>query len=190
MFPAPGLEMPANPMGHERTLAALAGVLVLFNASVVLIFGVVYMFARSISWEEVWVGDDWMERRVVQWEWVLASIVMMASFGTGVAGGIASAKGTRFTLAMVSSLMLLACAVILQVDWHGWTDEPYGQIVFVLVLAILPIPLLQMARPVFTTPAVPPGPERPAHATDAYGWSTTPGAEGGRKGEGREGGFP
>jgi hypothetical protein len=185
MFPAPGLEVPANPLGHERALGSLAGVLILFNASVILIFGFVYMLARAIDWQEVWVGGDWYEERVVYWEWVLAAAFMMASFGTGVAGGIASVRGTRHNLAMVSAIMLLACAVILQLDWHGWAGEPYGEIVFVLILAILPLPLLMLAKPMFTTPVAPPGRERAAYSTDAYGWSTTTGT--GTRGDTRGG---
>ncbi len=175
-------------MGHRRALATLAGVLILFNSSVVLIFGVIYMMGRSVAWEEVWIDGDWFEQRVVYWEWVLASIVMLASFGTGVAGGIASVKATRYTLAMVSALLLLACAVILQADWGIFMDEPYGQIAFVLVLAILPIPLLMMARPGFTAPMAPPGRGPSTHPMDNYGWSTTHGPGGGAAmGRGRRG---
>lgn len=173
VLPGPGLEVPVYPMEHGRALAALAGILILFNASIVLVFGIIYMADRSIGWEEVWQGDDWYEERVIYWEWVMASVLMMGAFGVGIAGGIASAKGTRFTLAMVSALLLLAVAVLLQADWHRWLDEEYGQVVFVLVLAILPVILLLMSKDSFTEPKVPPGRGHPAYPTDNYGWSRT-----------------
>lgn len=174
VLPALGMEVPATPMGHERALSTLAGILIFFNAAIILILSIIYLLVRSIGREEVWVGDDWYTDRVIYWEWVLASVVMMASAGTGVAAGIASVKGTRFTMAIVGAIMLLSSAIIVQLDWTRWNNESYGQIVFVLVLALLPLPLLLMARPVFTTPLAPPGTGRAVAPTDNYGWSTTP----------------
>jgi hypothetical protein len=183
------MEVPAYPMDHERALTGIASVLLFFNAAIVLIFALVYIFGRSQSWEEVWVGDDWVERRVTQWEWVIAGVFMMAASGTGVAGGIAAAKSTRYTVAMLAAVLLLGAAMILQLDWYRFEDERYGQLLFVLVLALLPLILLLMSKPSFRDPVPVPGTAPRQYETDNYGWSTMPGGVRDRTG-GRRGGGP
>jgi hypothetical protein len=183
------MEVPAYPMDHGRALAATASILMFFNAGVILIFSLIYIFDRSQTWEEVWVGDDWIEQRVVQWEWVIAGVFMMAATGTGVAGGIASAKSTRYTLAMLGAVLLLGAAMILQLDWYRYTDDRYGLLVFVLVLALLPLVLLVMGKPSFSDPVPVPGTAPRRFETDNYGWSTLPGGVRDRS-VGRKGGGP
>jgi len=173
MLPGPGMEVPANPVDHGRALAAIAATLMLFNSAVILVFGIIYLADRSVGWEEAWVGDDWYDERVYYWEWVIASLLMMGSSAAGVAGGIAAARATRFNLAMSGAALLLVSTIILEADFGRWTYQGFGEIAFVLVLAILPVALLLSARPSFTEPAAPPGGGGPAFGTDNYGWSTT-----------------
>ena len=130
----------------------------------------------------------WSEQRVIYWEWVLAGVLMLGSFGAGIAGGIVSVRATRFPLAMVSATLLLISAIIIQWDFRTWS-EAYGEIAFVLVLALLSVALLVMSRPVFTAHHGAAGKGSPPYATDAYGWSTVhqsgaPGVDQGPKGVG------
>jgi hypothetical protein len=69
-------------------------------------------------------------------------------------------------------MLLLASTIILQLDFQTWSGGPYGEIAFVLVLALLSVLLLVMARPAFTTQVRPPGPGVHAYPMDNYGWST------------------
>jgi hypothetical protein len=176
------MEVPAYPMDHPRAMAVSASIMMLFNSAVILIFSFIYMAARSVTWEDVWVGDDWIEQRVVHWEWVLAGIFMMAASGTGVAGGIAAARSTRYTLAMLAAVMLLGATLILQLDWYRFTDEGYGQLVFILVLAVLPMVFLFIGKPSFRDPPPKPGVATGPSDTDNYGWSRLPGAGRGQGG--------
>lgn len=173
MFPAPGVEPPANPMGHERALSAIAGMVLLFNASIILLFAFIYLAERSVGWEERWDGWDSWEERVIYWEWVLAGVFMMASFGTGVAGGIVSVRGTRYPLAVVSAVMLLISSTIISWDFGTWQGAPFGEVAFILVLALIPLALLVIARPGFTTRVPGTGEGPPMYGTDNYGWATT-----------------
>jgi hypothetical protein len=175
MFPAPGVEVPPNPLGHRRALAGMAGIMILFNASIILIFGLIYLIDETTGWESVGNGWDPGEQRVIYWEWVLVGIFMLASFGTGIAGGIMSIRATRFPLAMVSAIMLLVCAVI--IHWETWSGGGSSGIwVFILMLAILPIVFLVMAITVFTSKVIKFGKGKVPHATDNYGWASTHGA--------------
>ena len=188
MLPAPGLEVPANPLGHERALAAIAGVTIFFNASIILIFGIIYLAFNAVGFEEVWQGGLWSDQRVIYWEWVLAGVLMLGSFGAGIAGGIVSIRATRFPLAMVSATLLLTSAIIIQWDFQT-LSESYGEVTFVLVLSLLSVALLVMSRPVFTAHHVAGGKGSPPYATDNYGWSTVhqsgpPGVDQGPKGVG------
>jgi hypothetical protein len=173
MFPAPGLEVPVNPMGHERALASIASVMIFFNASIILFFGIVYLDARAYSWQEAWDNEGWSGQRVIQWEWLLASVFMMGSFGAGVAGGIAAARATRFPLAMVSSVLLLVSSLILLWDLGDLMGETHSVVLFLLVLSLVPVALLVMARSGFSDPLPPTGGKGPPpYAVDNYGWST------------------
>jgi hypothetical protein len=180
------MEVPAYPMDHGRALAATASVMMFFNSGITLILAFIYIVGRSVSWEEEWVGDEWVDNSVILWEWVLAGVFMTAAAGAGVAGGIAAARSTRYTLAMVAAVMLLGAAVIVQMDWYRFTEQRYGELFFVLVLALLPVVLLLMAKPSFRDPLPTRDPSPGPFGTDNYGWSTLPdGArhrEGGRRG--------
>ena len=92
MMPAPGTEVPATPLDHERALASIASIVILFTASIVFIFGLIYLSDRAIGWEETFDGGRWDDRQVIYWEWVMAGVLFIASFGAGIAGGIATAK--------------------------------------------------------------------------------------------------
>jgi len=181
MFPAPGVEPPADPMSHERTLSSIAGIIILFNASIILIFAIIYLVDRSVGWEVQGSGWDTWEERVIYWDWVLASVFMMASFGAGVAGGIVSIRGTRYPLATVSAVMLLISSIIISWDFRTWGGDPFGEIAFVLVLALIPLVLLVMSRSGFATPVSRSGGGPPVYGTDNYGWAST-GPEGGPEG--------
>jgi hypothetical protein len=171
MLPTPGLEVPINPLGHERTMAAMASVIIFFTASVVFFFALIYMVSRAISYEDEFVDGVWRSGQTIKWEWVLASSFMFASFGAGVAGGIAAVKAVRFPLAMVSSVLILISTSILLFDHSELTGESAAQIAFMLVLSLSATVLLYMARPSFAEHATRQGRGPPAYAVDNYGWS-------------------
>lgn len=171
MFPTPGLEVPVNPLGHERAMAAMASVIIFFTASVVFFFALVYMVSRAISYEDEFVDGVWRSGQTINWEWVLASSFMFASFGAGVAGGIAAVKAVRFPLAMVSSVLIVISTMILLFDHSDLTGESATQIAFMLVLSLSATVLLYMARSSFKEPAPKQGRGPPAYAVDNYGWS-------------------
>jgi hypothetical protein len=176
-------------MDHERALSATASVIMFFNSGIILIFALIYIVGRSVAWEEEWVGGDRFENRVILWEWVIAGVFMTAAAGAGVAGGIAAARSTRYTLAMLAAVMLLGAAIIIQLDWHRFQDDRYGELAFVLVLALLPMAFLLMGKPSFKDPLPTQGSSPGPFGTDNYGWTTLPGGvrerKGGRQGAGR-----
>lgn len=174
MLAAPGMEVPVNPMGHERAMASLASVMMFFTASIVFLFALIYITSRAYTWEEDFTGEGWTDRQVLHWEWVLASCFMFATFGSSVAGGVAAAKVVRFPLAMVSSVLLLISTVIILVDFQNLSGESYTQIVFLLVLSLTTMALLWLSRPAFRETRPRPGRGPPPYAVDNYGWSTTP----------------
>ncbi|MHC4779937.1 MAG: hypothetical protein ACYTFG_15300 [Planctomycetota bacterium] len=175
-------------MGHERTLASIAAVFIFFNASIIIFFGIIYLEARVYSWEEVWVNGDWQDQQVIQWEWLLASVFMLCSFGAAIAGGIATVRAVRFPLAMVSSLLLLVSSMIIVWDSDEMFREEAGQVLFLLVLSLVPVVLLVMSRSAFSDPIPRPGKGSPPSAIDNYGWSTIPGPDTQGQGTGPGGG--
>jgi len=177
MFPAPGLEAPVDPMGHQRAMASIASVAIFFNASIIIFFGFIYLVAMAYAWEEVWVDGDRMGRQVIQWEWLLASVFLMGSFGAGIAGGIAAARAVRFPLAMVSSVLLLASSLIILGGHDALASESFTELFFLLVLSSIHVFLLVMARPAFSDPLPRTGKGPPPYAIDNYGWSTVPGPD-------------
>lgn len=179
MFAAPGMEVPVNPMGHERALASIASIMMFFIASIVFLFALIYITSRAYTWEEDFTEDGWASRQVLHWEWVLASCFMFATFGSSVAGGVAAAKVVRFPLSMVSSVLLLISTGIILVDFQNLSGESYTMMVFLLVLSLTIVALLWLSRPAFrdTRPQLGKGP--PPYAVDNYGWSSTPPPGGG-----------
>jgi hypothetical protein len=174
-------------LDHERALASIASIIILFTASIVFIFGLIYLSDRAIGWEETFEGGRWDDRQVIYWEWVVAGVLFIASFGAGIAGGIATAKVTRYPLAIGSAMMLLASAIILQWDYRAWMSDQWGEIAFLLILALVAVALLVMAKPAFTDPPPSSGARPPEYATDNYGWSAVQGAGGPEGGTGPEG---
>jgi ABC-type Fe3+-siderophore transport system permease subunit len=171
-------------------LAAIASVIIFFTGSVIFFFGIIYLTDRAFGWEESWDGGGWSEDRVIYWEYVLAGVLFISSFGAGIAGGIAAAKALRYPLAIASSTMLLASAIILQWDFRSWSESQWGEIAFILVLAIMAVAFLVMSRPAFEEPPPTMGSGPPVYAKDNYGWSSIGDAAGpptdpGPKGVGR-----
>jgi hypothetical protein len=159
-------------------MAAIAGIIMFFTASIIFIFGLLYLTDRAVGWEETWDEFGWREERVIQWQWMMAGILFMASFAAGIVGGIAAIRGTRFPLAISGAMLLLTSSIILQWDYMNWVDSIWGEIAYMLVFSILVVALLVMARPVFTAPLPSPGVGPPSYATDNYGWSAMPGQTG------------
>ncbi|UCC93404.1 MAG: zinc ribbon domain-containing protein [Thermoplasmata archaeon] len=184
MIPAPGTEAPANPMGHGRALASMASIVIFFTASLIFLFGMIYLSDRAFGWEDTWDGDSWRSDTVIFWEWMMVGVLFIASFGAGIAGGIAAARATRFPLAFVSAMMLLACAIILQWDYRNWMGDPWGEIAYILIMALLALALLMLSKDAFTSPRPVRGEGPPSYATDAYGWAAAQGENGDpRKGD-------
>lgn len=177
MYAAPSMEMPVNPMGHERALTSIASVMMFFNASLVIIFAIMYLVIRVYVREEVWVDGDWRREQVIQWEWLLASVFMLCSFGAGITGGIAAVRAVRFNVAMVSSLLLLVSSLIILWDSEAMMFESFTLYMFMLITSVVPVVLLVMARSVFTEPPPQPGKGPPPTSIDNYGWSTMPGSD-------------
>lgn len=165
----------------------MAGIIILFNASVILLFAIIYMMGRSIGWVERWDGFVFSEEQVIFWDWVLASVFMMASFGVGIAGGIVSIRGTRFHLAIVSAVMLLISSIIISLDFRTWEGDPFGEVAFVLVLAIVPLALLMLSKYGFTAPLPRTRDGLPIYGADNYGWDASGPGDGTLAGPGRGG---
>lgn len=191
MPPALGIELPVHPMGHHRALSSMASVFIFMTASIVLFFAFIYLLDRSVDYEDRWNEvQQWEETvRVVRWEWVLAGVLMAGSFGVGIAGGICAARVTRYPLAVLASIMLLVSTIIIVWDysWRDLWDEGFGDVLFLLVLAVLGLVLLALSRPAFEARerAIASGPGAPG--PDNYGWSpvgrgTMPPSVGGGKG--------
>jgi len=174
------MELPVHPMGHHRALSSMASVLIFMTASIVLFFAFAYLLDRSVDYEERWNEvQQWEETvRVVRWEWVLAGVLMAGSFGMGIAGGICAARVTRYPLAILASIMLLVSTIIIEWDFPWWdqSDEGFGDVLFILVLAVMGLVLLVLSRPAFEARerAIASGSGAPG--PDNYGWS--PGGRG------------
>ena len=173
MYPQPMYEAPIVPVGHQRALAGMSGVITFFVTALILLPGIFYL-DDSWRWEEEWVEDDWVERRVVRWDMVIAGMFTMTAFGMGIVGGIACVRAKRFLLAVIASVMLFVSAMLFPAyGWSGFDFADYElELLFYPLMAAFALGLVLLARPSFTEPLrISTIWGRPHSNADEYGWN-------------------
>ncbi len=158
MPPMPGGEPPAREVSHERAVGAIGGIVMLFTSALVLILAIIFLV--DLAWD--WVGDEW-EERVYRWEYGLAGLFMMASFGVGIAGAIGAFTMRRFKLALLGAVMLMVSSLGFIATW-----DP-GSMVFYPVLGAVGLACVLLARNGFMDPASPMPGGAPPVQRDGYG---------------------
>jgi hypothetical protein len=128
----------------------MASVVVFVVAGFIIIPGIFFIL-DSQRWEDDWDDGDWTERRVTDWEFLMAGIFTLAAFGMGIAGGIACARATRFPLAVISSSMMLVSAIIFPAArWSGFDFSNYDWFfAFYPLMAGIAVALVLLAGPGF-----------------------------------------
>jgi hypothetical protein len=167
----PGVETPPVPASHEKALGGMAGIILIFVASVSLLMGVIYILVWGWDNDERWNGRAWVDITIIHWDVMAAGIFMVASFVTGLIAGIMSVKMTRLFWAVTGATMLVIVGII-DTLW-----ENIEGMFFVVILAGVALTFVLLARNRFTEPVRTDktfGP--PRRPMDGYGWNRAGGA--------------
>lgn len=163
MMPPPGMEVPPTPITHHRAMGVLGGIVLIFSSCLVLVLALLFLI--DLAWEYVYHDDGWesWEETVIQWEYVMAGVFMIASFSIGLASGIAAIRSTRFTLALTGAIMVMASTALVVAldDVLSWAFCP--------ILGAVGLASILIARPGFKAPVKLDRPQTPPVQRDNYG---------------------
>jgi hypothetical protein len=149
----PGGEPPVREVGHERAVASIGGIVMLFTSALVLFLA--FMFILNLAW-------DWDED-IYRYEFLLVGRFMLASMGVGIAGAIGALTLRRFKLALLGAVMLMVSSL-------GSTANPdMGSMLFYPVLGAIGLACVLIARNGFIDPASPMPGGAPPVQRDGYG---------------------
>jgi hypothetical protein len=158
------MESPPTPMSHNRAIAVIGGIVLVFTASLLVLLALIFLFNYAFFYREHWDGWDYYEERVVVWEWIIATVFELVAFSLGVVGGIFAIRGTRFTIALTGGVMVTIGGVI-----SVFGDE-FEVFPFILILGIISTLLIILAREGFREPARGRAGRTVGVGSDNYGW--------------------
>jgi len=157
------MEVPPTPVSHHRALGILGGIVLIFSSCLVLILALIFLI--DFTYEYVNHDDGWesWEEQVVRWEYVIATVFMIASFSIGLASGISALRSTRFTLALTGAIMVMASTTMIFAldDAMMWVFYP--------ILGGLGLAFVLIARPGFKDPVKLDNSQMPPLQRDNYG---------------------
>ena len=160
----PPIEPPMRAVSHHKAVAVIAGIILIFTASILFIVGLIYVLDDGWSYTDTYDDEGrYIERTVFQWDFVLMGVFEFVAFTMGLIGGIYSIKTKRWTLALAGSILVVIGAILELVN------QSFDGLPFLFVMGLLSTVMILHAKPAFETPQGAP----PTHGTtsraEAYG---------------------
>jgi hypothetical protein len=158
-----GLDAPIRPVGHHKAVSAIAGILLIFTASILVIVGLALIINDGWTVEENWEGWDYSETRVIHWNYLLGGAFEFAAFSMGLVAGILAIRTRRWTLTFMGAVLVTVGSSFGLIDQ---LDVGY----FLFVLSLLALAMVYHARPAYRTADGRPPSQGPGDRAEAYGF--------------------
>ena len=141
----PGMTAPLRAVGHHKAVSSIAGILLIFTASCLVIVGLAYTL--GYGWSREYYMDEWggTSESVIHWNFILGGVLEFVAFGMGLASGIYAIKTKRWTLTFAGAILV---AIGASLDLIA-QELDVGS--FLFVLGLLALAMLFHARPAYTT---------------------------------------